>query len=114
MSEEVDGYSSSGSSLPWIQQFEALCSSEDRLSLDELQRMIEGITDNLHNSSFLHRVCMNRNVTLEIVEYLLDLYPKAINCCMDILNDPHFNGNVNSAFPLHLACYNKECPNEAI
>ena len=71
MSEEENGYNSSGSSSdrPWIDQFEELCSSGD-LSLDELQRMTKGITlDNLHNSSFLHRVCMNRNVTLEIVPF---------------------------------------------
>jgi len=116
MSEEEDGFNSSGGSSdrPWIDHFEELCSSTD-LSLEELRRMSEGISlDNLHNSSFLHRVCMNRNVTLEIVKYLLDLYPKAINCCMDILNDPHFNVNVNSVYPLHVACYNKECPNEVV
>ena len=103
----------------WIQQFERLCSSED-LSLDKLQRMTEGISlDNLHNSSFLHRVCMNKNVTLEIVKYLLELYPQAINCCTDILyndeeGDHYFIGDVNSAYPLHVACYNDQCPNEVI
>ena len=110
---------SSGSCPSWVEHFEELCSSED-LSIDDLQRVTKGITaiDELRNSSFFHRVCMNKNVTLEIVEYLLDLYPKAINCCTDILYDDkdvdHFIGDVNSAYPLHVACYNEECPNEVI
>ena len=63
---------------------------------------------------------MNKNVTLEIVEYLLELYPKAINCCTNILynddeeSDHYFIGDVNSAYPLHVACYNEQCPNEVI
>ena len=63
------------------EHFEGFCSSDD-LSIDELKRMTEGISrDVLSNSSFLHRVCSNKNVTLEMVEYLLELYPQAINTC---------------------------------
>ena len=63
----------------------------------------------LHNSSFLHRVCLNKNVTLEIVEYLLDLYPEAVNFKKGLPKR-----YIVSAYPLHLACYNKDCPNEVI
>ena len=97
------------SDRPWIQQFEHLCSSED-LSLDKLQRMTEGISlENLHNSSFLHRVCFNENITLEMVQFLLDLYPQAINFNISLPEAEIF-----SAFPLHMACRNYECPNEVI
>jgi len=92
---------------PWIEHFEDFCSSDD-LSIDELQRMTEGISlDNLRLSSFLHKVCMNENVTLEIVEYLSDLYPPAIHSCLAI-------HDVVAAFPLHMACLNEDCPNEVV
>ena len=124
MSGEEDGNNSSGSSSssghPWIKQFEKFCSSDD-LSLDGiLQRITDGRSNgvslaiSLCDSSLLHRVCMNENVTLEIVEYLVDLYPRtihrcAIHSCLDIPDE-----YIESAYPLHLACYNKECPNEVI
>ena len=114
-----DDNSSSASSgvsddRPWIEEFEELCSSED-LTIEKLRRMpdidLSAVSDDLYNSSFLHRVCMNEKVTLEMVKYLLDLYPQAINHRMDITND---YPEVESAYPLHLACYNKECPDEVI
>ena len=52
---------------------------------------------------------MNENVTLEIVEYCLHLYLPAILTCLGI---PDFE--VKSACPLHLACWNEDCPNEVI
>jgi len=72
-----DGNSSSGSSRnEWLDEFEEFCSSDD-LSLDELKRLTKDISlDDLRDSSFLHRVCMNEKVTLEIVKYLLHLYPE--------------------------------------
>jgi len=94
----------------WITKFEGLCASDD-LSIDKLRTMVEEITPQdyvpdgdlniLAGSSFLHKVCMNKNITLEIVEYLLNLYPTAMD-------------KENSAFPLHLACCNKDCPNEVV
>ena len=64
---------------------------------------------------------MNENVTLEIMTYLLDINlldknPFAAHTggkCLDILNLPRFCC-IESAYPLHLACYNRECPNEVI
>ena len=103
--------------LHWIEKFEDFCSSDD-LSIDGIMRRItDGVSffssngislaSKLSDSSFFHRVCMNKNVTLEIVNYLLDLFPSAIYRCLAI-------PDVVSAYPLHLACCNKECPNEVI
>ena len=93
----------------WTKHFENFCAS-DELSIDEMRRMTEGISlVDLSNSSFLHQVCFNENVTLEIVEYILDLYPPAIFFKKDLPDD-----EVKSAYPLHLACFNDECPNEVI
>ena len=112
MSEEKDDSSNNGSDYPWIDHFEDFCAS-DELSISEMRRMTDGISfkslSSLDNSSFLHRVCFNENVTLEIVEYILDLYPPAINFNKDIPDH-----EVKSAYPLHLACFNEECPNEVI
>ena len=80
MSEE-DGYS-----YHTIDELEDLCSSE-YLSLVELQKVSKDDILNdidLRHSSFLHRACMNENVTLEIVMYLLRLYPGTINTSLDI------------------------------
>ena len=134
-------------SYKWINEFEDFCSSDD-LSLNEIRKMINNASkddlDNslmclqdaeykqhkhpiqplklqsLHKSNFLHRVCMNENVTLEIVTYLLDVHPSAAHRCLDILNlRINEGGNIyilcfESVYPMHLACYNKECPNEVI
>ena len=120
-----DGYSSSGNNSgsssssisdgPWVEEFEDLCSSED-LYLDELKRFIEGISlddFDLSHSSFLHRACMNENVTLEIVMYLLRLYPGTINTSFDLSDDEYASISASS-YPLHLACFNKDCPNDVI
>ena len=112
MSEKKDDSSNNGSDYPWTEHFEDFCSS-DELSIREMRRMTDGISfsslSSLCNSSFLHLVCLNDNVTLEIVEYLIDLFPVAIYIKKDISD-----AEVKSAYPLHLACYNEECPNEVI
>jgi len=107
-----DGNISSGSSRnEWLDEFEDFCSSDDVLSLDELKRLTKEISlDDLRESSFLHQVCMNEKVTLEIVNYLLHLYPRTIHRCMDIFE----GNNANVAYPLTFACLNEECPNEVI
>jgi len=101
---------------PWIRHFEISC-FEDDFSIEEMRRMTTGVSQDdmkdLKGSSFLHQVCANKNVTLEIVEYLLDFYPQAINTCLNG-DDIIFIHYVESAYPLHLACYNEDCPNEVI
>jgi len=71
---------------------------------------------------------MNENISVEIMTYLLDINlldtnPFAAHTggkCLDILNLRQNQGGniyilcIESAYPLHLACYNEECPNEAI
>jgi len=67
MSEEKDDSSNNGSDYPWIDHFEDFCSS-DELSISEMRRMTDGISlSSLYNSSFLHRVCFNENVTWKLL-----------------------------------------------
>lgn len=93
----------------YVEHFEDFCGS-DSLSLVEMHRMTEGVSlDDLQNSTFLHITCMNKRVTKEIIEYLVELYPSAVNFCLDIPDEL-----ISSAYPLHLACYNPDFPAEVI
>ena len=67
MAEDDSSRDGSSSSISfdscWVDNFEAFCSS-DELSIEKLRRMTIGMPPNiLENSSFLHRVCLNKNVT---------------------------------------------------
>ena len=100
----------SGARRQLINNFESFCASDD-LSIDELRRRTEDISStDLGYSTFLHRACMNKNVTLEIVEYLLDLCPEPLHYDMRM----EIDHGVVVLYPLHLACYNEKCPNEVI
>ena len=96
-------------------RLETLCTS-DAISVDSLREIIDAYplpkeNENVaYHSSFFHRACFNKNVTLEIIEYLLDVYPGAVG-----INTTYFcpNGE-SSCYPLHLCCYNENCPNTVI
>lgn len=99
---------------PRIKEFDKLCASDD-LSLIALKEKvklldesdIEHISHNMGSS--VHKACMNKNVTLEIITYLLDVFPRAVS-----------NGLVEKdnvimvAYLLHYACYNKNCPSSVV
>ena len=101
---------------PWIKHFELSCSID--LSMEEMRRMTTDVAEDdlkdLKGSPFLHIVCSDKNVTLEIVEYLLELYPQAIHTFVAEETDEIIGDYIESAYPLHLACYNYDCPNEVI
>eukprot|EP00956_Cyclotella_meneghiniana_P029703 scaffold72751_cov23-Cyclotella_meneghiniana.AAC.1 len=63
-----------------IQCLEKYCSS-DSLSLIGIKCAMEYFVrhDILDESDFLHRVCLNPKVTLDIVEYLVGLCPEAVH-----------------------------------
>lgn len=64
----------------------------------------------IQNSSFLHRACLDKRVTLEVIEYLVDVFPEAA----EILTDEFCPKKETNAYPLHLACYNENCPSSVI
>lgn len=93
-----------------------LCAS-DHLSLHALRMILSSLpslsNDNdslqiqtaLQEHPFLHKACMNENVTTEIIQCLLQQFPNAAQV-----------GSVKFcpigetiAFPLHLACQNQNC-----
>jgi len=55
------------------------------------------------DDTLLHHVCYSTEVTLEIVEFLVGLYPEAVEHVTD-----------NEWIPLHLACLNECCPNSVV
>ena len=66
--------------LTILGSLEKLCKSDD-LSFQSLQNLLKTQprinNDAIKQSSFLHWACFNPNVTLEIVIYLLDVFPGA-------------------------------------
>ena len=94
-----------------VGQFEDFCGS-DSLSLKGLQEKISRIPSDsnaIQSSSFFHQACSNRNITVEIIQLLLNNYPEVTNIGSDFCSE-----NGSTAYPLHFACYNSDCPSAVI
>ena len=95
---------------------ERACDS-DTLSIESLQRIIdEDIidTEDLDGSPFFHLACYNKNISGDIVNYLLDFYPDAAEIATDYFClhlSPH---QKTTSYPLHLACLNSHCSSAMI
>jgi len=117
---------------PRIKELNNLCSS-DNLSLSALQEKLNLLDKNdisLVNSCYntpgsvscFHRVCMNKNVTLDIIQSLLNTFPKAAEWpthyyCPSIIASEFSYPEDNEktlAYPLHLCCYNEHCNSDVI
>ena len=105
-----------------ICDLEELCASKN-LSLDALRglKICEQIPcphEGIKKSSFFHDACANAKVTLEVVEFLLALYPAAANFCIGEYSDRWEYGpleaDAKGAYPLHLACFNSSCPGSVV
>jgi len=105
----------------WIKHFETFCAS-DALSLEEMKRMTEDIfeansLDDFKEPIFFFLLVLNKNITADIVEYVLDIFKdaeyKLYNSCleMDKVNEDLC---MSSAFPIHMACFNENCPGDVI
>jgi len=114
-----------------IKELYELCSS-DNLSLSALQQKINTLDErDIQNISrvqyielpkayeegnvieqfpFLHMACRNKNVTLEIINYLLDTFPNTTGKW----SSDKFCSCETEAYPLHLACCNEDCPTTVI
>lgn len=69
---------------------------QDKVNLLGLNTIQERCEECAYLYTFLHLACMNKNITLEIINYLLDMFPEAAN----------FQAT-EGTYPLHLACYNQ-------
>jgi len=111
-----------------------LCTS-DELSITTLKETVNnpGLSTNYKNSFnrsygmykdkalfIVHYACMNKNVTLEIIEFLLNNSIKCFPDAAQVLStefatrqgDRH--PSISETYPLHIACSNEHCPNDVI
>ena len=104
-----------------MKELERLCYNTDNLSLTALREKISQFSpgdvtqERYNNRPFLHAICMNKNVTFEMVELILDSFPDVASWQSDSFNwaefygYTHFNDENRISYPLHLACYNQYC-----
>ena len=94
-----------------MEQLDEYCRS-DKLSLTVLREKIGQLSttglilskDAYNQHPFLHSICENSYVTLEMVEFIFHSFPGVVAMKTD--------GDMSYA--LHCACYNSYCPNEVI
>jgi len=111
-----------------------LCTS-DELSITALHKTINnpGLSANYKNSFnssydadnrdkalfVVHYACMNKNVTLEIIEFLLNndirSFPNAAQVLStEFLTRQGDETSTSETYPLHIACCNENCPSDVI
>ena len=98
-----------------MKELDKLCKNResDRLSIDELKKLqhtipkvLEGETLRAyHKHPFFHNLCMNKNVTLEMVQLILSICPDLVKQVTVLRRD--------TAYPLHCAC-NGNCPDSVV
>jgi len=93
----------------------------DELSLTTLreseisQLSTNDVTQETYNENpLLHMICLNKNVTLEMIEYILDLFPGVASYQTDLFDDNMSESIKTTSYALHCACYNKHCPSSVI
>ena len=62
--------------------------------------------ENYECAPFFHAACMNKYITLEIIQYLLDEFPQVVE-----VTDEY---EESYSYPLHTCCYNNHCPSDVI
>ena len=108
-----------------------LCTS-DELSITALHETINNPGLSNYKTSFnrsydkyyrdkslfvVHYACMNENVTLEIIEFLLNnnikSFPDAAQTlCTEFATLQRDETSISETYPLHIACSNEHCPGE--
>ena len=91
---------------------DALCEKLNQLEVSEWNSLMHGEYGAYDYMPFFHRVCMNKNVTLDIIEYLLDVFPDAARSSGDVQDSVQYYES--PAYPLHACCYNEHCPSSII
>ena len=92
------------------------CESDD-LSMPALKKHISQLMSKLPRHiikdyykfrPFFHNVCMNERVTMEMIQYLLFLFPYVCE------EKDENSADETYAYPLHFCCYNQNCSSEII
>ena len=104
-----------------FKELEELCTS-DELSIDALQKklnqykslIINNADQPIHNCVLFHQACMNKNVSLDIIQELLVYFPNAVETLGAYCSPGVENDDLSEAYPLHFCTYNPNCPSEVI
>ena len=113
-----------GNNNEHVRIVEEYCAS-DNISLDGLRDKLNQITQPtaLARSHFLHELCLNKNVTLDMVQLVLDNNPYASHCESNRYHEDFANEDVDRyeedqngdrSYPVHLAALNVHCPNTVV
>ena len=90
------------------------------ISLEGLQEKVECVPLHcLQHSIFFHHLCGNKNVSLEMVAYVIDYCPTVVENLRPFLAESGSDYSESTeewarAYPLHVACSNSKCPNSVI
>ena len=93
-----------------------------REKISKLSISADDFTQETYNKyPLLHYLCINENVTLEMVEYILDIFPSMVSLKTNAFD---FDGELEeleeedyveaTSYALHCACYNQCCPSTVI
>lgn len=116
-------------------ELEEICEDE-QFSLGSLQEVINRIPPESqileqHQSrkylddcyfDFLPRACHNKRVTVEIIQCLVQFSPASVRAGTYLFSpnreeqpiDAPLSEKETTSYPIHLACYNNDCPNDAV
>ena len=112
--DDINGNSLDHSTL--CHELEKLCDS-DELSLEGLQELVGALSKESFASAmkapyFLHMLCGNKRITLEILQYIFQQFPGVASVSTD--ETAHLDGGEYPTYPIHLACSNVDCPDFVI
>jgi len=114
----------SNDNIEHVRILEEYCSSDD-ISFDGLREKLQQITKPtaLAVSHFLHELCLNKNVTHDMVQLVLEINPYAAHCESNRYNEEYMNEDIDTyeeeqngdtSYPVHLAALNIHCPNTVV
>ena len=101
----------------------SITSLRDTINRPGLSHIYNGPYDHKHDPDktlfVVHYACMNENVTLEIIEFLLNNNIKSFPDAAQVLSTEFLTRqgdetSISETYPLHIACSNEHCPGEVI
>ena len=102
-----------------VKALEKYCESNE-LSLDGLHGKIDAVLLNEQGSMaaqrswFFHNACWNERVTFEIIEALIEAFPRQVFVVLDASDFTEEVDITSQCYPLHLACLNEGCPSSIV
>jgi len=102
-----------------MEELNNLCDSDD-ISLANLREKISqlstgDVTQETYNKHpFLHKICLNKSVTLEMVECIINYFPGVASWQTNLFVNNSSSDTKTTSYTLHCACHNEHCPGSVI